>query len=165
MAENYFNFGGMGAAKTPYTKRYESVKGQNSENQNVQNSNKTYNFKKVLAGAKTAQSQNIKNGNAIKAPNQLQVIQNKNVAELENGTDIALKNLAQKFESQILGSLWNIMFDSAGQDLPGGLGEELFKKEYISALVDGQNSNKDQLGEIAQSIYDELTAEAKRTGK
>jgi hypothetical protein len=72
----------------------------------------------------------------------------------DDGTDFALKRLSEDFEKQILGIMWNLVFDSMNKNFEGGLGEEIFHKELVDEMV--KLSNTGEMGEIANSIYLDL---------
>ena len=74
----------------------------------------------------------------------------------KNGMDLALKKVAEDFEKQILGIMWNLAFDTVNREFQGGLGEEIFHKELVNEMV--KLSNTGEMGEIAQSIYNDLKA-------
>lgn len=71
-----------------------------------------------------------------------------------NGTDFALRKLSEDFEKQILGIMWNLVFESTNKEFEGGIGEEIFHKELVNEMVN--LSKTGEMGEIATSIYLEL---------
>jgi hypothetical protein len=83
--------------------------------------------------------------------------------EIEAGTDFALKELSCRFEQQILGILWNLAFSSMDREFEGGLGEELFHKELVNEMV--KLADTGEMGEIAQSIYDNLKEQSDNNKK
>jgi RPE3 domain-containing protein len=83
--------------------------------------------------------------------------------EKEAGTDFALKELSCQFEQQILGILWNLAFSSMDREFEGGLGEELFHKELVNEMV--KLADTGEMGEIAQSIYDNLKEQSDNNKK
>jgi len=83
--------------------------------------------------------------------------------EKDDGTDFALKELACQFEQQILGILWNLAFSSMDREFEGGLGEELFHKELVNEMV--KLADTGEMGEIAQSIYNDLKNQSENDNK
>jgi hypothetical protein len=76
-----------------------------------------------------------------------------------NGTDFALRKLSEDFEKQILGIMWNLVFESMNKEFEGGIGEEIFHKELVNEMVN--LSRTGEMGEIATSIYLDLSEKAK----
>ena len=147
MADVGINFGGLAAAKNPHTQRFEDVKIDNAVSS--KGAKKIGSFKEVLRVAKAKQS-------AEKVP--ISKI-NQSTPSLEFGTDLALKKLAKKFEDDLIGICYNMMFDTVGGKPPGGIGEELFQRDYIPSLVSSsssQGSDDIKLGQIGEGIYKEL---------
>lgn len=83
--------------------------------------------------------------------------------EKADGTDFALKELSCQFEQQILGILWNLAFSSMDHEFEGGLGEELFHKELVNEMV--KLADTGEMGEIAQSIYNDLKNQSENDNK
>lgn len=79
------------------------------------------------------------------------------VKAADDGTDFALKELSKDMEQQVLGVLWNLAFAAGDKEYEGGLGEEIFHKDLVAELV--KLSSKGEMGEIAQSIYNDLKRE------
>jgi len=77
----------------------------------------------------------------------------------DDGTDFALRRLSEDYEKQILGIMWNLVFDSMNKNFEGGLGEEIFHKELVNEMV--KLSNTGEMGEIANSIYLDLCNKVK----
>lgn len=72
----------------------------------------------------------------------------------KNGTDLALKELAIEYEEQIYGIMWNMVYSAGEREYQGGLGEEIFHKELVTEML--KFTNTGQMGQIAQSIYDDM---------
>lgn len=81
----------------------------------------------------------------------------------DDGTDIALEELAIKYEEQIHGIMWNLIYSAGERDYPGGLGEELFHKELVSEMQKYTNTGK--MGPIAKSIYQDMVRTKKENSK
>lgn len=80
-----------------------------------------------------------------------------------DGTDFALKELSRELEQQILGIMWNLAFSSMDREFEGGIGEELFHKELVNEMV--KLADTGEMGDIAQSIYNDLREQAKSNNK
>ena len=80
-------------------------------------------------------------------------------SKTNNGTDFALRKLSEDFEKQILGIMWNMVFETMNKEFQGGIGEEIFHKELVNEMVN--LSRTGEMGEIATSIYLELVDKAK----
>ena len=72
----------------------------------------------------------------------------------EAGMKIALKELAKRFENQIQSILWHQMFKKEN----GSMAEKLWSSERTAAFVD---AGDDELGDIGQSVYEQLLEEMK----
>jgi len=72
----------------------------------------------------------------------------------EDGMKIALKELAKQFENQIQSILWHQMFKKEGVNMA----ERLYSSERTSALID---AGDDELGDIGESVYEQLLEEMK----
>jgi hypothetical protein len=79
-----------------------------------------------------------------------------NSSELgENGTEIALKELAKQFENQIQIMMWNRMFKKDS----GSLASRVWRPQLTEALVE---AGSDELGDIGECVYEQLLEEAKQ---
>ena len=85
----------------------------------------------------------------------------KNDESEANGTDLALKEIAVRFEQQFLGFMWNLAFRSDDRSYEGGIGEELFSSELIGELVKQASGGTDAagakvMGPIALDVYNDM---------
>ena len=131
-------------------------------------------FQKTLNTAKLKQSEmnipklNVKSNeirnemNALKTNNPIinkayaDTMAHINPSELaENGTEIALKELAKQFENQIYLMMWNRMFKKE----TGSLAARVWHPQLIEAFVE---AGDDELGEIGECVYEQLIEEAKQ---
>ena len=55
--------------------------------------------------------------------------------------------------------MWNLVFESMNKEFEGGIGEEIFHKELVNEMVN--LSRTGEMGEIATSIYLDLSEKAK----
>ncbi len=77
---------------------------------------------------------------------------------IKNGTDLALRKISLEVEQQLYGILWNIVFTTADtDDSTGPNAAKLLMPELIAQIV--TDISGDELGEIAESIYDHLKRE------
>ena len=68
----------------------------------------------------------------------------------ENGTNLAIKELAIDMEKQFLTYMWNLAYSSAKSDPNVGSAEEVFQQELVAAIV-----ASDDESDIAKEIYTE----------
>jgi len=85
----------------------------------------------------------------------------------QNGTNIAIKELATDMERQFYSYMWNLAFSNSEGNYVEGIGEELFHRELVEEMV--ENSADEEMGEIAKEIYEEVIRiegieDARRTG-
>lgn len=83
-------------------------------------------------------------------------IEKQKLLKTNDGTDFALRKLSEDFEKQILGIMWNLVFETTnvGKEFQGGIGEEIFHKELVNEMVN--SSKTGEMGDIATSIYNDL---------
>lgn len=73
----------------------------------------------------------------------------------QSGTDFALKKVAQNYEKQFLGLMWNFATENNdGHHYEGGMGEEIFRKEVVNEMT--KSIRSEEMGNLAKSIYEEL---------
>lgn len=76
----------------------------------------------------------------------------------EDGTKIALKDLAKKFENQIYSMMWNGMIKKED----GTLAERVWYPQLIEAYVE---SGEEELSEIGEAVYEEMLEEVRLKAK
>jgi hypothetical protein len=73
-----------------------------------------------------------------------------------DGTDLAYRNIAHKFETESLGIMWNSAFETVEVDplFGGGKAEETFKSYLVQSFVDEAYAT--QKSKIQEAIYNKL---------
>lgn len=153
MSDTGINLGGAAATKNPYTKKFENIK--------IENANKSSKIQKI-------DRDNLKPTKIGSFKDSLDAANLKHGSSIDNsGTDFALKKLSKRLEDDIMGILYNLMFDSVNMKPQGGVGEDLFRRDYVPSLLSHDNdsgSGEVRLGQIGEGIYNELKGDKNKVG-